>query len=274
MKKNFIKRFSFFVLVPVLLLSCHKFEFNPLQTEDSHSPTELNAKNIAKLRATEATSDDTVTILFTGDSQRFYNKLDDLVQVINRNSKIDFLLLDGDISDFGLLQEFIRIVQQLDKLNIPYISVIGNHDLTSRGSEVYTKMFGPKNFSFTYKDYKFLCHDDCSREYNFPGNVPDLNWLSNEIQNSSASWFVGASHIPPWSEDFDQSMVKPYADLFGATPGFILSLHGHLVAPYAPDAKYFNNDSVLYLVSSDVESNSCYLLKLINGTIIKQMITY
>ena len=268
----YLKHFAVFIGIGIsMLFSCNKFEYNPFVTENSDSPTKLNAKNIAKLLSTESISDDTVTILFTGDSQRFYNRLDDLVAKANEFSNIDFLLLGGDITDFGLLQEFLWIHERLENLRIPYVCVIGNHDLTSSGSQIYTQMFGPKNFTFTYKNYKFLCYDNNSHEYNFPGNVPDLNWLSNELTNSSASWFVGAAHVPPWNPDFDQTLVHDYLNLFGSTPGFILSLHGHLVDP---NAEYINNDFVLYINSSGVQKDKCYLLKLIHGTVIKQLIEY
>jgi 3',5'-cyclic AMP phosphodiesterase CpdA len=213
-----------------------------------------------------------VTIIFTGDAQRYYDQLDSLVQKVNQFKNIDFLILDGDISDFGLLQEFLRVNERLVKLHVPYICTVGNHDLNANGSEIYTRMFGPKNFSFTYKKYKFLCHDDNSREYNFPGNVPDLKWLSNELNDSSAKWFVGVSHVPPWSPDFDQKMVHDYLNLLGSKPGFILSLHGH--EHIAEEPVYYNNDSVLYMNSNGVQNNKCYLLKLINGNIIIQMIQY
>ena len=252
-------------------LSCNKFEFNPYQTDNKDIPTNLNAKNIAELLSTESSSDDTVTILFTGDSQRYYDRLDDLIKVANRYPSIDFMLLDGDISDFGLMQEFLWIHERLEKLNFPYICTIGNHDLTSAGSEIYSQLFGPKNFTFNYKHYKFLCYNDNGREYNFPGNIPDLNWMARELNDTTASWFVGAAHVPPWCNDFDQHILQSYLDLMSSSRGFILSLHGHLVDP---SERYYNNDHVLYINSSGVQQKECYILKLIHGTILKEKISY
>jgi hypothetical protein len=176
------------------------------------------------------------------------------------------------MTESGLLQEFLHFHERIEKLRIPYICTIGNHDLTSSGSEIYTKMFGPKNFTFTYKKYKFLCHDDNSLEYDYHGHVPDLNWLSDELNDSSANWFVGAAHVPPWDLNFDQNLLYDYLDLLGSKPGFILSLHSHI--HFADVPNYFNNDSVLYMISNGVQNDSCYLLKLINGNVIIQMIKY
>jgi 3',5'-cyclic-AMP phosphodiesterase len=268
--KIFIKCF-FAILIFCIFLSCNKFEFNPYQVNNSVRPSNLNAKNIENLLSGESTSDDTVTILFTGDSQRFYERLDDLVKKVNEYSNVDFLLLNGDISNYGLLEEFLWVQERLEKLHIPHICIIGNHDLTSNGSDIYTEMFGPKNFTFTYKNYKFLCHDDNSRAYNYQGNVPDLHWLSNELNDSSAKWFIGASHVPPWDPFFDQNIMHDYLNLFGSKQGFILSLHGHA----GNGARYFNNDSVLYInINSSPQWDDCYLLKLINGKVIYQMIQF
>src|SRR5687768_15088524 len=183
MKRSILTLTLIAVFILSGIYSCSKFENTPYQIDKPKMTENLNSINLSKLLANEQNTDDTVTILFTGDSQRFYDELDDLVKVANGIPNIDFLLLAGDISDFGLLEEFMWIYERLEKLPFPYICVMGNHDLIARGSEVYTKMFGEKNFSFTYKRYKFLIHDTNSREYNFSGNVPDLNWLSGQLND-------------------------------------------------------------------------------------------
>jgi len=234
-------------------------------------PGDLNAINIARLHSGEFADDDTVTILFTGDCQRFYNKVEELVETANANNNIDFLLLAGDISDFSLLREFEWIYEWFEKLQTPYICVIGNHDLTANGSEIYSNMWGPKNFSFIYKGYKFVCHDNNSREYNFSGNIPDIPWLAGQLNDTKASWYVAASHIPPWDQDFDGKLKEPYLNLFGSTPGFLLSLHGHLVDSRS---MYYNNDSVLYMNSSGVQRGEAIIIKLFKGSLFFETIKY
>jgi 3',5'-cyclic AMP phosphodiesterase CpdA len=253
----------------LLLSSCEKFEYSPYQEKNNVTPEALNASNIQKLIANEGNADDTVTILFTGDSQRFYSSLDALVQKTNSIPNIDFLVLAGDISDFGLLQEFLWVHERLEKLTVPYLCVIGNHDLTANGSKVYSKIWGPKNFSFVYKGYKFLFHDTNGREYNFNGQVPDLAWLRAEL--SGAEYYVGVSHVPPYDADFDNNLEFTYKNMLSSTSGFILSLHGHL---HEGGDSYFYDDNVRYITSYSVVKNKCLLLKLIDGKIIKQEINY
>jgi 3',5'-cyclic-AMP phosphodiesterase len=258
-------------VVFVCLLSCNKFEYNPYQTVHINKPENLNAVNLTRLLTAEHSADDTVTILFTGDSQRFYNSLDALITKCNSIPGIDMLVLAGDISDYGLLQEFLWIYERLELLNVPYLCVVGNHDLTSNGSFIYNRIFGPKNFSFYYKNYKFLFHDTNGREYNFNGNVPDLNWMAYQLNDPVPSWFVGISHVPPYNSDFDSTLEIPYKNLLSSTENFILSLNGHL---HEGGDSFFYDDHVRYITSFSVNNNECILLKLINGTIIKEIIYY
>jgi 3',5'-cyclic AMP phosphodiesterase CpdA len=260
--------FSMFIFG--FISGCDKFEYSPYQTHKNGSPEGLNQINIKKLSGAESSSDDTVTILFTGDSQRFYNSLDALVQKSNSLPEVDFLILAGDISDFGLLQEFTWVYKRLESLKVPYLCVVGNHDLTANGAEIYSKMFGPKNFSFHYKGYKFLFHDTNGREYGFNGNVPDMNWLSGELKDTS-QWFVGVSHVPPYDVDFDASLEEKYHKLFAETPGFILSLNGHL---HNGGQSYHYNDHVRYITSFAVDKNKCLLLKLFDGKISTSEVYY
>ncbi len=260
-------------LLLVCFSGCKKFELSPYQDEPlgTDIPGNLNAQNLARLKAAELTADDTVTIIYTGDSQRFYDRLEDLVKKANELPNVDFMVLSGDIADFGILQEYLWIRDRLAMLDMPYLCAIGNHDLVANKGDIYKKIFGDKNYSFLYKKYKFLVHDTNGREYGFNGTVPDMGWLAHETKDTTAKWFVGLSHVPPYDSDFDNALEQPYKNLFGSTPGFILSLHGHLHG-YAEN--YFYDDQVLYLTSNSVQKQEFVLIKLIHGNIIKQMIPY
>lgn len=255
--------------------SCEKFEYSPYQTENSSKgfPHNLNQENIDKLfNSADESDDDTVCFIFTGDSQRFYDELEDLVAKANTIPDVDFLVLAGDITDFGLLQEFLWIHKRLERLNVPYMAVIGNHDLVANGSDIYEDIFGEKNFSFTYKKHKFVFHDTNGREYNFNGTVPDLPWLEAQLNDTNADYFIGVSHVPPHNEDFDRENLEiPYKNMLASNPRFILSLNGHM---HNTGDTYHYNDHVRYITSNAVEKRQFILLKLIHGEIIKTMVSY
>ncbi len=260
------------IFLSILLSGCNKFEYSPYQTFVPDMPRELNRQNMERLfSARDQHPDDTVTIVFSGDSQRFYDQLRRLVDKVNTIPDIDFLVLSGDIADFGLLREYTWIYERLQDLNVPHICAIGNHDFTANNGLLYEKIFGEKNFSFTYKGYKFLIHDTNGREYNFDGNIPDIQWLENELRDSSASWFVGISHVPPFDADFDSKLEQPYRNLFASQPNFILSLHGHR---HSTMDLFAYHDHVRYMVSNGVQQSEFVLLKLIQGKIIKELVPY
>src|SRR5688500_15170334 len=94
------------ILLPVLLLaSCKElFQYSPNEVRLEEAEKNLNEKNISKLKAKPA--GEPIRFIVTGDSQRFYEELDAFVEHVNRLDDISFVLLNGDISDFGLNREF------------------------------------------------------------------------------------------------------------------------------------------------------------------------
>jgi 3',5'-cyclic-AMP phosphodiesterase len=263
-----LKVWVIFVLL-IFLQACDAFEYSPNQVYDKTSQVALNAKNLALLNSQP--KDDTITIAFVGDSQRFYDELTLFIDTVNNLPDIDFILLAGDISDFGLLEEFELINEKLADLSKPYIGVVGNHDVVARGEEVYERMFGPLNFSFSYGGVKFIAHNTNGKEY-FTGDVPDINWLSSQlIKSDSAKYFVTVSHVPPFSSDFDENLIGRYTTLFSETPGLLISLHGHTHS-FKDSIPY--NDGVRYMTTHSFEKRSFVLLKIYNGEITYKLIDY
>ena len=262
--------YALIFLGSIFLQACwHAFEYSPNQAFDKDSAQGLNEKNLQLLYSQP--TDDTITIAFVGDSQRFYDELGEFINTVNRMPSVDFVLLAGDITDFGLLQEFKFIADMLADLEKPYFGVVGNHDVLAKGEEVFTRMFGPVNFSFTYQGVKFVCHNTNSREYN-NGHVPDLEWLRKElIASDSAKYFVAVSHVPPFSADFDKNLEGSYTKLFHETPGLLISLHGHI---HEHRDGYPYNDGVRYMTSHSFDQQSFVLLKIVPGKIYHTIIDY
>ena len=99
----------------------------------------------------------TIKFAGMGDSQRWYDETEDFVKHVNLRTDIDFVIHGGDVSDFGLTKEFLWQRDILNKLNMPYVVLIGNHDCVGTGEDVYRKVFGNTNFSFIAGDVKFVC---------------------------------------------------------------------------------------------------------------------
>ena len=107
-----------FLSLVLSLASCKKmFVYHPNEVRpDLH---ELNAKNIAKLSAVPVSSN--YKFILIGDTQRFYDELDQFVVHVNALKDVTFVILDGDLTDFGLNREYNWIAERLNKINIPVI---------------------------------------------------------------------------------------------------------------------------------------------------------
>ena len=261
---------KFLVLASLASFGCADHnEYSPNQNGDQDSPRELTKHNIARLKSSPV--DDTLTIAFIGDSQNFYNEVESFVHKINEQKGIDLVLVAGDISDYGLLQEFEWITDRLNKLNSPYIAVIGNHDVVGNGEAVYKTMFGELNFSFVYDSTKFIIHNTNSREYR-SGNVPDIKWLARELQaEEGIHSFIAVSHVPPFDGDFNSELETEYSELFASTPGFLLSLHGHI---HRHTDGFPYDDGVRYITSHVFEQKSFVKLKIWSDKVEKTIIPY
>ncbi|RYE52438.1 MAG: metallophosphoesterase [Sphingobacteriales bacterium] len=259
--KNF--RIIKFSILPLLLLaaSCNNLEYSPNQVFDKNSHTDINATNLRLLG--DGAGDDTVRFVFTGDTQRSRNEGIDFYKKVNSMSGIDFIVLAGDISEFGVMKEMDWIAETFSHLNRPYVAVIGNHDLTSRGRDVFQRMFGQLNYSFTYGGVRFICHDTNGREYKFNSKVPDIQWLEDQLKpTEGVSSYIAMSHVPSNSGDFDSTLVASYHTTFSKAPKLLASLHAHT---HSYDVYYPDNSGIPYIITASVEKKEFLIVEIINN---------
>jgi 3',5'-cyclic-AMP phosphodiesterase len=231
------------MLLAWTLVSCEGlFQYSPNEVRLDEHEKNLNQKNIKKIRALP--TKESFRFVLIGDTQRFYEEVEDFVASVNALDDIAFVVLAGDISDFGLNKEFRWINDRLARLKVPYIGVIGNHDMLANGREVYRQMFGPENFSFTYSGTRIVCLNTCSQERGYDGTIPDLPWLAGELADTlNYQHAFVVSHVPPFDAAFDKRMEQAYARLMTSCKRIRMSLHGHLhtysrTSPYGDGFEY------------------------------------
>jgi 3',5'-cyclic-AMP phosphodiesterase len=227
------------------LMSCKDlFQYSPNEVRLEEDETNINLKNIPRIEALPKR--DTLKFILIGDTQRFYDQAEDFVNEINKRNDISFVVLAGDISDFGLNKEFKWVHRELKKLKVPYIGVIGNHDMLANGRLIFNQMYGAENFSFNCNGTRFICLNTNSREVGLDGSIPNLSWLDKELKQAASytNAFV-ISHVPPFNHtDFDQRLEFPYARLLASYTNVRASLHAHehttnRVRPYEGGMEYF-----------------------------------
>ncbi len=236
-----MKTLSFFMGIVLLMSSCERnIQFHPNEVRPVRE--DLNQQNINSINSLP--QKDTFKFIFTGDPQLAYDELKAFISHVNELDDISFVLLNGDLTEFGLDSEYNLLAEKLNKLKVPYVAAIGNHDMLSNGRLLFNKMFGPENFTFSYSGSLFIVMNTNSRETGFDGSLPDMNWLTQTLAKSHEYknlFFV--SHVPPFSADFDKNLEPAFSSAVSSMANARVSLHGHehnflYTTPYADKFPY------------------------------------
>ncbi len=252
-------------MISLLFVSCEDieidfFQYSPKQAKLKEHEKNLTARNLEKIL--QQSAEDTIRLILMGDTQRFYDEADDFVKAANSIEEIDFVVHLGDISDFGMAQEFRWMHDIMKNLKVPYLTVIGNHDMLASGRTAYQQMYGAFNYAFVYGETKFIFLDTNGREYGFNGKVPDIDWLQSQLV-PAGEWkqAVVISHVKPFSGDFDDNLSLPYHQALVNSKMVDLSLHGHdhdWGTTYGPDSL------ITYQVTTTMKKRAFSYLKIWN----------
>lgn len=210
-----------------MMAGCDLVEYHPYDVR-LHGELDINAKNIARIEAGCA-GKDTVRFVMMGDSQRWYDETEDFVRAVNEREDVDFVIHGGDISDFGLTKEFLWVRDIMGKLHVPYVALIGNHDIIGNGKEVYRKMYGDENFSFRAGEVKFICMNTSALEFDYSHPVPDFSFMYNELQDTVSGFrrTVPVMHTQPYDVQFNNNVARGFHLLLKEFPGMEFCLHAH-----------------------------------------------
>jgi len=247
------RQYILFLFGILFFTSCEKaFDYSPFIIDFDEENSNVNSKSIAKI-AKQDNSDNVITIAFTGDSHRSFDDLDAFVSSVNdlnKDTQVDFVVHVGDLADFGLPKQYLWSNEYLLKLDVPYIAVIGNHDLVSNGGDAYQQMFGVYNYSFVYDSVKFIAINTNSLEFENNGKVPDIHWLRAQLQpNENFGKAVVLFHVAPMHGEFDPNLIDDFRDALSENQNVLFVAHGHMhdfsvTEPYTDSIPYVNVYSV------------------------------
>lgn len=250
--------FKFF-LIPLLgciLHGCNLIEYHPYDVNVSYR--DINKENIRKIEETCA-GKTTIRFVWMGDTQRWYDETEDFVKHVNRRNDIDFVLHGGDISDFGMVKEFNWIHEDMRELNVPYVALIGNHDILGNGLYVYLAMYGPLNFSFIAGNTKFVCLNTNALEFDYSYPVPDFEFIRQEIADTEDRQYdqtIVAMHANPFGEQFNNNVAFPFQHYITVLKNMRFCLHAHTHSLMVND--YFE-DGILYYGCAAMKDR-CYMV--------------
>ncbi len=158
---------------------------------------------------------------------------DDLISIvedINSQSALDFVLLTGDVTEMGSNAEFASAKMILDSLKKPYYILPGNHDTkwSESGCTRFSELWSTDRINFEFGEIRFIgIHQGPIMRMGDGHFAPeDLRWLDSQLKDISTEqplFFV--THYP-----LDESISNWY-EVIDRLKGFntqvVLCGHGH-----------------------------------------------
>jgi len=249
----------------LMLVACDKFDYSPHAVDVNQKYSNINTNSIKKLLE-DPTPGDTIRLIVLGDTQRNYLSTEVVIDKVNKmpEGSFDFIVHTGDLVDFGLQKEYNWIHELMNTSHYPYVAVIGNHDMVGNGVEVYRRMYGDLNFSFTLKHTKFIYIHTNSREEDFRDDVPNIEWLDAELSDTANYGnAIVVSHVAPHhSGDFNMELESAYIQTLEKYEKTLLYINGH-DHKHSYEDIYDNGISFLNTFSTSHEK--ALILKVWNG---------
>lgn len=156
--------------------------------------------------------------------------LENSVNDINALGDIDFVILGGDITEFGSDAEILLAKSVLDKLTCPYYILAGNHDSkwSESGCNTFARVFGYESFDFEAGGVRFIGCNSGPNMRMAPALVPResmvwLDSLTKAIPRGTPVIFV--NHYPLTDEMLNYKDVLNY--LSRTNIQLALCGHGH-----------------------------------------------
>lgn len=134
--------------------------------------------------------------------------LENTVQHINESPKVEFVLVTGDITEEGDIISLKKAKSILDKLNVKYYAIPGNHETkwSASGGTDFGRVFGSERFEFKHKGVLFLGFNTGPILRMSDGHVSaqDIVWIQAELKKTGKeSPVILATHYPLQNGDVD-----------------------------------------------------------------------
>lgn len=248
-------RAAIFLITLVLAASCGAIDVHPYDC-DINGERDINSRNIAKITEYNNAQKE-FTFAFISDTQRWYDETEDVVKSINGRG-VDFVVHGGDLTDFGATKEFLWQRDILNKLQMPWVALIGNHDCLGSGEQAFGAVFGELNFHFVAGNVLFVCLNTNALEYDYTTPVPDFSYLSTLLANipDYVTKTIFVMHARPFSDVFNNNVAEVFDHYTRRFPNVQFYLFGH---EHKIMEKDLFNTGLTYYGVSNVEKRKYYL---------------
>ena len=161
----------------------------------------------------------------------------------------------------------------LDRLRVPYVVLLGNHDCLATGKEVFNRIFGEENFSFTAGDVLFICLNTNALEFDYSDAIPDFSFLEKLLKNLSPDIrrTIVAMHAGPYSEQFNNNVAKVFQLYLRQFPGLQFCVYGH---GHSIQVNDFFDDGILYYECTCAKKRAYLLFTLKENEYLYEVVNY
>ena len=146
----------------------------------------------------------------------------------------------------------------MNKLHVPYVTLIGNHDCLGTGEETYRAVFGDPNFSFIAGRIKFVCLNTNAMEFDYSRPIPDFTFLEKELTGRKDEFdkTVVSMHVRPYADQFNNNVARVFHRYVTEFPGiqFCTAAHEHHVF----EENLFE-DGIMYYMSDCMKNRNYYV---------------
>ena len=239
-----------------ILAGCNMIDYHPYDVRIK-GERNVNAHNIEKIE-TNCKDKDTLRFVAMGDSQRWYDETEAFVKSVNKRSDIDFVIHGGDLSDFGVTDEFMWQRDILNGLDVPYVALIGNHDCLGTGEESFTGIFGDTDFSFIAGRVKFVCLNTNAIEYDYSRPIPNFDFMEEELKSRADEFdkTVFSMHVRPYCSEFNNNVARVFQRYITEFPGLQFCTAAHEHRQFEED---LFEDGVIYYMSDCMKNRNYYI---------------
>jgi 3',5'-cyclic AMP phosphodiesterase CpdA len=191
-----------------------------------NTPQHLNVATANIIQNRIATKDN-FKFIVVGDTQKTFKKFKMIIDKA-RQANCDFIIHVGDATSSGRYRQYMKLIAFLKRCGMPVIFGIGNHDINNRGYECFAHLFGPIDFFFDCKAYRFIFVNNTVKKVipsfiNIIGNdIPchfavgldecQINRIDELLRGNENSFVI--MHLPPDLDTFNHHSFKRNSDRF------------------------------------------------------------
>ncbi len=126
------------------------------------------------------------------DIQRGVGEVREVFERMNEDRELRFIVSTGDLANIGTRAELVRIQDELETLNVPFFSTVGNHEMGA-SSQIWHELFGLFNPHFVFKGVTFSLVDSANATID-----PQVyDWLEDWLEGAKRDAHIVLTHVPP-----------------------------------------------------------------------------